>query len=112
MRTSLHAREAYALSESFLQICHDVSDVLRPSRPASIHRLNEAAFATVHFVIHSHRRRKKARTWRIERALAAATAAELVLRRLLQVDGHRALVSAGLEICERLQCALREELGP
>jgi acyl transferase domain-containing protein len=108
----LQQRESYRLAFSFLVVSKRVSDALRDKRPASIHRLNAAGMAIVHFICHSQRRRRKRNEWRIQRAVAAAAAAGAILQRLHAIDQHRVTVSAANEVLERLQAVLKQELEP
>ena len=111
MLKRLERREAYRLTHSFVMIAHDVHTRLYHKRPASVWRLTAAATQMMHFVIHSDSAIKKRRgQWRLRRALAAARAAAVVLKRLSSEHEHRAIISATAEVLERAIRALEEEI--
>jgi hypothetical protein len=111
MLRRLESREAYRLTRSFLMIVYEVNDALRCVRPASTIRLSQAAHQLLHFVIHADARFKRGRGQRcLARALAAARAAQLILKRLSTEHEHRAIVSAATEVLERTIKALEQEM--
>ena len=111
MLRRLESREAYRLTHSFLMVVDEVDDALRRVRPASAARLSQAAHQMLHFVIHADARFRRGRGQKcLGRALAAARAAKIILKRLSTEHDHRAIVSAATEILERTIKALEQEV--
>jgi hypothetical protein len=110
MMERFEKREAFRAARQFGMTARAVRKAFKTSRPASAHRLNQASIAIVHFVIHSTgRTHRRCGQWRIARALAAAQAAHIVLKRLRKVSEHRAITGAAMETLERVVTALEKE---
>lgn len=113
MLKHLERRASYRGANEFLMIAHDVQEALHDVRPASVQRLSQAAFAIMHYVIHSDAHLlKRWGQWRIARALLAARAAYAILRRLHGIEAHRVIVSAAMEVLEREIAFLEAEVVP